>query len=242
MSEPGTGGARIDTLGLSELSRASFFLDFDGTIAVEDTGVRLLEELAPPDWHEFERRYLAGRIGSRECMRSEWALLPRDRPAIEAVVRGVALDEGFGHLVDYLRSHGAEITILSDGFGFRASEVGEEIGVRVLTNCIDWDNHAVAFSEIDPSCPCGECGTCKRAPILEAKSRGRLAVLIGDGTSDVKGAEVADVVFAKKELADRCDAMGIANRRFLKLAEVLRVLEEANVDALHERAGDGRAS
>jgi len=216
------------TLKIVELGSTSFFLDFDGTITVTDTGVHLLDRLAPPTWHEIEVLYEEGRIGSRECMSREWELLPRDRDAIEAVVRDVALDDGFDALVGYLRSAGAEITILSDGFGFRAREIAREAEIPVLTNSIDWKGHQVIFPDVLRSCPCAECGTCKRAPILAARERGRFAVLVGDGISDVKGADVADFVFAKGELADWCEAHGVGARRFERLSDVLHDLVTPN--------------
>ena len=179
---------RIDELAV--------FLDFDGTITTVDTGVHLLDTLAPACWHEIEAEYKTGRIGSRECMTRQWALLP-------------------------------PVTILSDGYGFRAEQVGTAIGVPVITNRIDWLRHEVVFGELDPSCPCQRCGTCKRAPLLAAKARGRVTVLVGDGASDARAAEVADVVFAKHELITHCVEAGIAYRRFLDLADVLEGLRSS---------------
>lgn len=201
------------------------FLDFDGTITLDDTGVYLLERLASPEWHELEERYVEGEIGSRECMTREWALLPRDRRRVEATVSEVALDDGFRPLVAYLGGKGAEVCILSDGFGFRAEEVGIEVGIPVITNAIDWDSWAVRFPHEVLDCDCAQCGACKRAPIRQARSRGRTTVLVGDGASDVKAAVVADVVFAKGELADWCGENGVAFEVFSSLADVQGTFE-----------------
>lgn len=211
-----------------ELSNASVFLDFDGTITTVDTGVHLLDTLAPPDWREVEALYKAGKIGSRECMSRQWEMLPADRAAIEAAVREVPLDQDFELLVDHLRTSGAEVIIVSDGYGFRAEEVGRHSGVPVLTNGIDWDRFAVVFPVVEPGCPCGLCGTCKRAPIEEARRRGRLTVLVGDGASDARAAEVADVVFAKDELARFCRQAGIPYRPFRTLGDVVTAMTKSS--------------
>jgi HAD superfamily phosphoserine phosphatase-like hydrolase len=203
----------------------SVFLDFDGTITLADTGVYLLEQLAPPAWLSIEAAYVAGEIGSRECMAREWALLPRDRALIEATARQVPLDPGFAPLVRFLRQEGAEVSILSDGFGWRAEEVGAALGIPVITNAIDWESWAVAFPNEDLACECAQCGACKRAPIRAAKARGRTTALVGDGASDVKGAAVADAVFAKDDLADWCESHGVVFERFLRLADVHRSLQ-----------------
>ena len=207
-----------------DLALASVFLDFDGTITLEDTGLYLLERLASPEWHEIEDRYVAGEIGSRQCMAGEWATLPHDRALAEAVVAEVPLDEGFGPLVEYLRGSGAEVCILSDGFGFRAEAVGAEVGIPVITNCIDWDSWEVGFPNGDLSCECAACGACKRSPIRDARARGRATVLVGDGTSDMLAASVADVVFATGKLAHWCESSGLAFERFSRLAQVQRGL------------------
>lgn len=209
------------------LAHTSVFLDFDGTISVQDTGIHLLEELASPRWHEIEQLYRSGRIGSRECTEREWSMLPRDRILIESVARSIAIDPGTGPLVRHLRDAGAEVTIVSDGFGVRTANVAEDLGVPVVTNNVDWDRYQIVFPDNRACARCSLCGTCKLLPLEAARQRGRLTVLIGDGTSDAKAAEVADVVFAKDELARWCDAQDIDYRPFATLTDVLLDLEAA---------------
>jgi 2,3-diketo-5-methylthio-1-phosphopentane phosphatase len=208
-----------------DLAGLSVFLDFDGTITTVDTGVHMLNELAAGHWEGIEEQYKSGRLGSRETIVRQWDLLPRDRRLIEQVVASVPLDPGFEPLVSHLTAGRAEVTILSDGYGFRAEEVGRRLGIPVITNAIDWNRHEVLFPNADLSCTCSGCGTCKRAPIKTAKGRGRLTILVGDGASDAKAAEVTDVVFAKEELAASCRAMSIEYRPFASLADILAALQ-----------------
>ena len=44
----------------------SVLVDFDGTIALEDTTDLMLERFANPLWRSVETEWVAGRIGSRE--------------------------------------------------------------------------------------------------------------------------------------------------------------------------------
>src|SRR4029079_1122866 len=101
-----------------DLSTTSVFLDFDGTIATADTGVHLLTRLGAEDWRAVDDEYAAGTIGSREALARQWAMLPPDEGTLRAVAREVPLDPGLGPLVDGLRSAGAEVLVVSDGFGF----------------------------------------------------------------------------------------------------------------------------
>jgi 2,3-diketo-5-methylthio-1-phosphopentane phosphatase len=196
-----------------DLARTSVFLDFDGTISEADTGVHLMTRLAPPEWAALADAYRRGEIESRECLLDEWDLLPgelqRDEARLRAVVREVPLDPGTGPLVDALRSAGAEVVVVSDGFGFPADEVAQDLGVPVLTNAVDFATGRLDFPNEDRCCACSSCGTCKQAPIKDARHRGQATVLIGDGTSDRKAALLADVVFAKAGLAVWCASNGV---------------------------------
>jgi len=49
-------------------------------------------------------------------------------------------------------------------------------------------------------------------------------VLVGDGASDIKGAAVADIVFAKAALAEWCITQRVPFEYFTRLAEVHRML------------------
>jgi 2-hydroxy-3-keto-5-methylthiopentenyl-1-phosphate phosphatase len=127
-------------------------------------------------------------------------------------------------LIAQLRDRGAEVAVLSDGFGFYADEVCERLGVQVLTNAVDWSSGTLEFPNLDRCCPCSSCGTCKQAPIKDARRRGRTAIFVGDGVSDRKAALLADVLFAKGRLAEWCEFSGVEHVPFDTLAEVYSVL------------------
>lgn len=208
-----------------DLARTSVFLDFDGTVTLADTGVHVLARLADPGWRALDDDYAAGRIGSRECLVRQWALLAGTaEETLRSVAREVLVDPGFAPLVGMLASAGAEVTVVSDGFGFRAREVCEEVSVALLTNEVDFSTGELRFPHADRCCPCATCGTCKQAPLKDARRRGRLTVLVGDGTSDRKAALLADVLFAKGPLAEWCEATGVAYRPFGCLDDVRRSL------------------
>jgi 2-hydroxy-3-keto-5-methylthiopentenyl-1-phosphate phosphatase len=171
-----------------DLSTTSVFLDWDGTITLVDTGVHLLDRLAPESWRDIEAEYKSGAIGSRECLSRQWDLLPKHEQVLREVAGEVALDDGFPALVDALRRHGAEVTVVSDGYGFYAE------------------------------------GTCKQAPIRDAARRGRTTIFVGDGMSDRKAALLADVLFAKGDLAEWCEDVAQPFLRFSNLDDVQRSL------------------
>jgi len=208
-----------------DLASTSVFLDFDGTMTIVDSGVQLLERLSDDDgWVAVDELYGAGAIGSRECLSREWELLPHDEATLRAAVRDVEVDPDAEHLVDGLRAAGAEVTVVSDGFGFYAEEVANRLGVPVLTNAVDWATGTLEFPNLDRCCPCSSCGTCKQAPIKDARRRGRTTVFVGDGISDRKAALLTDVLFAKGLLAEWCELSDVDHVPFDTLADVYDAL------------------
>jgi 2-hydroxy-3-keto-5-methylthiopentenyl-1-phosphate phosphatase len=207
-----------------DLSRTSVFLDFDGTISTVDVGVHLLTRAAPDQWREIDEQFRRGVIDSRECILDEWDLVQGDEGTLRAIAAEVALDPGVGPLVDALRAAGAELTVVSDGFGFYVDDAVRPFGLRTLTNAVDFSTRRLEFPNEDRCCPCASCGTCKQAPIKDAQHRGQSTMLIGDGASDRKAALLADVVFAKDALATWCDAFGVDYFPFQTLDDVHRAL------------------
>lgn len=209
---------------VGDLARTSVFLDWDGAVAAADTGGHLLERLGRPGWREVDEAWRRGEIGSRERLVRQWALLPADEATLRAVAAEVPLDPGLEALARDLRAAGAEVTVVSDGWGFHLRDPCSALGLATLTNELDWATGGLRFPHRDRCCPCDTCGTCKRAPVQDARRRGRTAVFVGRGVSDRKAALLADVLFARGELADWCDERDVPYRPFARLEDVRRAL------------------
>jgi 2,3-diketo-5-methylthio-1-phosphopentane phosphatase len=203
-----------------DLRRASVFLDFDGTISTADLGLHLLERLGREGWRTAEDEYRRGEIGSRACLVDQWEHLPNDRELLTRTAVEIPMDPGAEPLVRALRASGAEVSIVSDGFGFYVDELCGNLGVPIITNGVDWASGDLVFPNEDRCCACSSCGTCKQAPIKDAAHRGRTTVLVGDGTSDRKAALLADMLWAKDGLARWCSEYGVPFHPFASLADV----------------------
>jgi 2-hydroxy-3-keto-5-methylthiopentenyl-1-phosphate phosphatase len=203
-----------------DLSRTSVFLDFDGTVTVRDVGQHLLARFATDDWLRLHDDYDAGTIGSRECLVGQWELVAADEASLRATAAEVPVDPGFASLAQALHDAGAELTVVSDGFGFYAEDACRRAAVPVLTNRVDWVTGGLEFPHEDRCCACATCGVCKQAPIKDARRAGQTTVLVGDGTSDRKAALLADVIFAKATLATWCEWYDVPHHRFSTLADV----------------------
>src|SRR5205085_9303692 len=91
------------------------FLDFDGTISECDAIDALLEAFADPQWLAIEAAWQAGRIGSRECLRAQMALVRASREEVNALIDSIKVDRGFATLLETCARHRVPVHIVSDG-------------------------------------------------------------------------------------------------------------------------------
>jgi len=210
----------------------SVLLDFDGTISRQDVGDELLARHAP-DPAEVERKdrlYDEGTIGSRDLMRWDMEVLPRDREMLLGDIETIELDETVVGLVELVRSVGGVVEIVSDGIGVHVEPMLERVGLAdlpVATNraVLGQGGDAVTFPYGHPACHV--CGTCKRERIFLHRAARRAVVFVGDGTSDRYAANHADVVFAKDALAIWCAEMGMEVEAWALLSDVSDWLADA---------------
>src|ERR1043166_5449497 len=94
------------------------FLDFDGTISERDATDVLLEAFADPRWVDVETQWQSGRIGSRECLREQIALVRADREQIDALLDTITVDRGLGEVLDTCARYRIPVHIVSDGFDY----------------------------------------------------------------------------------------------------------------------------
>jgi 2,3-diketo-5-methylthio-1-phosphopentane phosphatase len=188
------------------------FVDFDGTISLEDTTDVILERFADPEWRKVEAEWLAGLIGSRECLARQIDLVRASPAELDAVVEEVPLDPHFPELVALCRGHGVPLTVISDGLDRIVAKMLARAGldVPVLANRLEWlgqDRWRLAFPHEVADCR-SQAGNCKCRALAGGPDQVR--ILIGDGRSDFCAAESADLVVAKGALAEHCQATGLA--------------------------------
>lgn len=181
--------------------------DFDGTVTRTDVAEDILEEFAPADWWDIEELHRARKIGTRETMVRQFALVhAREEDLVRFVDAHVRLDETFPPFVAFCREAGIRLEIVSEGLDFYVHHLLDRWGLRVpvRTNRTTFEDGRVviAYPYADPTC--NLCGTCKLLRLFELRKEGHRVVYVGDGHSDLCPAVEADRVFAKRELAELC--------------------------------------
>src|SRR5262249_14390097 len=164
------------------------------------------------EWRKVEAEWLAGLIGSRECLSRQIDLVRASPDEIDSVIEDVPLDPHFPELVELCRGHGVPITVVSDGLDRIVTKMLTRAGldIPILANRLEWlgaDRWRLVFPHEADDCR-SQAGHCKcRALIQDA---GAIRILIGDGRSDFCAADTADLVVAKGALAEHCQANGLA--------------------------------
>ena len=200
-------------------------VDFDGTIAVIDTVDALLSLHAEDTWLEIEQEWVLGKIGSREAMASQVALLKLDATALDTFIDSVVLDPGFQSFVTLAREKQLPVTVVSDGIDHVVTRVlaRHNVPFTVRANHLiqtAGERWALSFPHAAEGCASGNCKC--RAPTAE----GSLRILIGDGRSDFCAAGTVDLCLAKGKLIDHCRANGIPYVAFRDFHDITRIVSD----------------
>ena len=207
----------------------SVLCDFDGTIALDDVVDTLLERFGLAGWQELEQSWRAGKIGSRECMRGQVALLDVGPEELDAYLDRVEIDEAFPAFVARARALAMPILVASDGLGYAIQRILARHGLGdlpIVANELLRADQPRRWRLNSPFAADGcRSGTCKCRQVSAAQGgRRQLSLLVGDGASDFCVAGKADLVFAKNHLIEHCRLKGISYRPIAGFADALKLL------------------
>lgn len=204
------------------------FCDFDGTIAVEDVTDAVLEQLASPQWHEFEEAWAAGEITAAECMRAQIPLIDATPQQLNALLDTMKIDAGFVDFVHFCRSNEIGITIVSDGVDRFISRVLANHGItglEIIANRMSYSvssqgcRYRLDTPYASTGCPPG-AGVCKCRIVRMPEDH----FYVGDGRSDFCVSHQASIVFAKSKLEAYCQQQAIPFIPYEGFAEVQRTV------------------
>ena len=199
--------------------------DFDGTITRTDVIDSILQRFADPSWEAIEHEWLAGDIGSRECLSRQLALVKATPTELLDFFDSIEIDPDFPDFVDYVTGLGASLEVVSDGIEQGIARILARHYVSLLPilanrlRQLGHDNWRIDFPYASDACRAAS-GNCK----CKSTPKTKRVLVIGDGQSDMCVASSADFVFAKDRLAEHCERNGIAYARFDSFAELPAML------------------
>lgn len=209
------------------------FCDFDGTITRVDVTDVILSRLADAAWREIERDWKAGKIGSRECLERQLALVMTTPEELNEIADSAPLDPGFAEFAPFIRRNRVPFVVTSDGLDCVIRRVLARSGIHLAPrNGIHFYSAsarlangrlAVSFPHAPASCTHG-CGTCKPHIIEERRGKHWPVIYIGDGLSDRHAVKCADFVYARQPLLEICRQEHIPCSPFHDFSDIARGL------------------
>lgn len=202
----------------------AIYLDFDGTVAKTDTVNAFYEKFADASWVESEKRWIEGKITSRENTLIQVGLLkPMEERVLNEYIDSIELDDYFMDFHAYAKRQGIRLTILSDGFDLFIKRTLAKYGledIRFYANHLIYQNNgfSIEFPHYTASCKMG-AGMCKCSKISEESY-----YYIGDGVTDFCVAKNAKVLFASKSLDRYCNEHAIPHVTFGDFHDILDTL------------------
>ncbi|WP_370682572.1 MtnX-like HAD-IB family phosphatase [Comamonas sp. GB3 AK4-5] len=203
--------------------------DFDGTISLVDVTDSLLNRFGLPGWQQLEEDWENGKIGSRECMKGQVALLDMSEAELRAHLDTIAVDPGFAGFVAQAQAHGMVVQVVSDGIDRAIHHVLSRHGLghlEVIANRLEQVGERRWRLESPwASARCKRAsGNCKCERLAEQQAVHGRVLYVGDSTSDFCVSGQADLVLAKYKLIAHCESMGIAHVPFTDFAEATQLL------------------
>lgn len=203
--------------------------DFDGTISLKDVTDTLLSHFGREGCEELEQQWLAGKIGSQECMSKQIALMDASFDEMNQVLSEIEIDPTFKEFIDYTKKRNIPVHIVSDGLDyaiktiFKHNNLGD---LPIFANRLLHDNERgwkLEFPYANKNCIKGS-GNCKCNHVKKQQHYSPI-LYVGDGTSDYCVSHHVDIVFAKDKLINYCQENKIAHYSIQCFSDVVEKLD-----------------
>lgn len=208
------------------------FVDFDGTITLEDVGEAIFRKFGEDEKvKKIIEDLLSDKISSRKC----WDDLCKsvnviNKSELDEFIDSLDIDPTFIPFVKFCNEKGIEMVVLSDGFDYYIERLFNKTGLSGLkyySNKLFVNDKGILKTEypyFDNNSPTS--ANCKKNHIINHSSDEDYTVYIGDGNSDKEAAPYCDFIFAKDGLSRFCSVEKISFYPFRDFTEVQNKLTE----------------
>ncbi|OLS03473.1 MtnX-like HAD-IB family phosphatase [Tissierella creatinophila] len=200
-----------------DFNEIAILVDFDGTITTKDTNNLLVEVYGNETTDRLKKEFREGKLNFPEYFQGEMSQLRlTEDEYINFLLEKVEISPGFLEFYENIKEKGIRIGIISGGFKNGIISFLKKHGIKdieIFSNKLIFDGDIPHIEFLDGQdfkcCDKGPCGNCKIKHYNRYKKDAEKVIFIGDGTTDMPVAEVADVVFAKDSLAKYLDQKSI---------------------------------
>lgn len=204
------------------------FIDFDGTISINDLTDEIFKQNGDFDYHI--KRFLNKEITIFEYWNEFAKILPIDLDSyLKEFLRNQEIDAYFELFVRYCVDNSIQVAIVTDNFDYIVEYVWKYYNlpiVDIFSNQLIFNNGWQAvFPLANENCGL-HSALCKRNVIINNTSDDDIVAYIGDGFSDYQASEVSDIIFAKNHLAKYCAENRIPHHNWKTFFDVKRIFEQ----------------
>jgi len=208
------------------------FVDFDGTITLEDVGEAIFKKFGETEKvKRIIEDLLSDKISSRQCWDELCDSVDNiNKAELDEFIDLIDVDPTFIPFVKFCSENKIDLVVLSDGFDYYIDRLFNKAGLTGLkyySNKLFVDEKGILKAEypyFDVDSPTS--ANCKKNHIINHSSDDEYTVYIGDGNSDKDAAQYCDFIFAKDGLARFCSMERISFYPFRDFNEVQNKLTE----------------
>lgn len=213
------------------------FCDFDGTVTEKDNIVAIMEEFSPEGWQPIVKDILNETISIREGVGRMFSRISSEKKQeiIEFVLTRSKIRDGFQEFIDFTKAENIPLYIVSGGIDFFVYPVLENKikSENIICNASDFSGDTIKIlwpNECDDLCT-NDCGCCKPSVIrrLIHQYEDAEKIVIGDSITDLQASKLADSVFARDYLIEKCEENQIAYTPFETFYDIIQALEKRGV-------------
>ena len=208
------------------------FVDFDGTITLEDVGEAIFKKFGETEKvKKIIEDLLSDKISSRQCWDELCDSVDNiNKVELDEFIDLLDVDPTFIPFVKFCSENKIDMVVLSDGFDYYIDRLFNKAGLAGLkyySNKLFVDETGMLKAEypyFDVDSPTS--ANCKKNHIINHSSDDEYTVYIGDGNSDKDAAQYCDFIFAKDGLARFCSIERISFYPFKNFTEVQNKLTD----------------
>lgn len=200
-----------------------FLIDFDGTIAINDSTHVLANRFIPQKYEAYRQRFREGKTNVKQFVHDLLTSLNIDQETFRKTLhQEILVDKSFK---DFMNKD-IEARIVSAGTKLNVVYSLETIGLTFDANNIYANDICFKGTEIELQYPyldkSEENGVDKASIICKYKDAGYRVIFVGDGPSDYHAAKEADVVYARRgtKLEKKCSEYNISCMTFTDFNEL----------------------
>ncbi|MCR8842910.1 2-hydroxy-3-keto-5-methylthiopentenyl-1-phosphate phosphatase [Paenibacillus sp. SC116] len=216
---------------MNTMKKKVIFCDFDGTITANDNIVALIKHFNPEGWRDIVEDVLAERITIRDGVGQMFALLPASmkEQVVHQAIDQAVIRPGFKEFLTFCKQNEIEFYVTSGGIDFFVYPLLEPFDIphdHIYCNGSDFSGECIRITW-PHACqePCtNDCGMCKTTIVRQFPAEQYERIVIGDSVTDFAAAKLVEFVYARAQLVDKCEELGLAHATFDTFYDIIEHL------------------